>query len=118
VLGNELIEINYSSKPLYLYPAIWDALNWATHEWNCKVDYNYGLFVATFKNLVLKGCTFDPIQVSVDVICSENLKAQDRLNANISCLIYIVMFDIGTLFHHRSVLLFRKRNKCLKRLES
>jgi len=77
VLRNEQMESNYPSKLMYLYATIWDASKWAIHEGNHKVDFNHGPFVATYKNLILKGCIFDPIQVSDDEFCSENLKAQD-----------------------------------------
>jgi len=77
VLWNEQLESNYPSKPIYLYATIWDASNWATHEGNHKVNYNYGPFVATYKNLILEGCIFYPIQVPDDEFCSDNLKAQD-----------------------------------------
>lgn len=77
VLRNKQMENNYPSKPMYLYATIWDASKWAIHEGNRKVDYSYGPFIATYKNLILKGCIFDPIEVPDDEFCSENLKAQD-----------------------------------------
>jgi len=113
-----------------MLPTIWDASKWAIHEGNHKVDYNHGSFVATYKNLILKGCVFDPIQAPDDEFCSENLKAQDyaiikplpvskcKTSANISCPTPTVMIHIGTLSHHRSVLLFRKKNECLTRTEN
>jgi xyloglucan:xyloglucosyl transferase len=81
VLRSEEMGGEYPSKPMSLYSTIWDASNWATSGGKYKVNYKYAPFVAEFKDLVLKGCSLDPIQeVSDDEACSDqniDLEAQD-----------------------------------------
>ncbi|KAF7829182.1 putative xyloglucan endotransglucosylase/hydrolase protein 30 [Senna tora] len=72
---------DYPSKPMSLYATIWDASNWATSGGKYKVNYKYAPFVSEFKDLVLHGCSVDPIQeVSATGACSgihAELQAQD-----------------------------------------
>ncbi|KAL4196087.1 hypothetical protein AMTRI_Chr04g244290 [Amborella trichopoda] len=53
---------HYPSKPMSLYATIWDGSDWATSGGRFKVNYKYAPFVAQFSDLVLDGCTVDPIQ--------------------------------------------------------
>ncbi|KAA8525834.1 hypothetical protein F0562_007689 [Nyssa sinensis] len=62
VVRNEKMGGDYPSKPMSLYATIWDASNWATAGGKFKVNYRYEPFVSEFKDLVLDGCTVDPIQ--------------------------------------------------------
>ena len=41
-------------------------------------SYNHGPFVATYKNLILEGCTFDPIQVP-DINFAQKLRHYEPL---------------------------------------
>jgi len=81
VLRNEEMGGEYPTKPMSLYSTIWDASNWATSGGKYKVNYKYAPFVAEFKDLVLKGCSLDPIQeVTNGDVCEDqniDLEAQD-----------------------------------------
>ncbi|TKY70065.1 xyloglucan endotransglucosylase/hydrolase protein 30 [Spatholobus suberectus] len=81
VLRSKEMGADYPSKPMSLYATIWDASNWATSGGKYKVNYKYAPFVTEFKDLVLKGCSADPIQeVSGAEDCSgqhADLEAQD-----------------------------------------
>ncbi|QHO44523.1 hypothetical protein S83_014408 [Arachis hypogaea] len=83
VLRSAEMGADYPSKPMSLYATIWDASNWATSGGKYKVNYKYAPFVAEFKDLVLKGCSVDPIEESTVAgrsICSDqhaDLEAQD-----------------------------------------
>ncbi|KAI3846648.1 hypothetical protein MKX03_012050 [Papaver bracteatum] len=54
----------FPSKPMSLYATIWDGSTWATNGGKYKVNYKYAPFVAEFSDLVLHGCTVDPIELS------------------------------------------------------
>ncbi|KAI3813868.1 hypothetical protein L1987_18603 [Smallanthus sonchifolius] len=54
---------DYPSKPMTLYATIWDASEWATNGGKYKVNYKYAPYIAEFTNLVLHGCTVDPIEL-------------------------------------------------------
>ncbi|OIV92973.1 hypothetical protein TanjilG_20635 [Lupinus angustifolius] len=81
VLQSEKMGADYPSKPMSLYATIWDASNWATSGGKYKVNYKYAPFVTEFKDLVLKGCSVDPIQeVPYGKACTNqhaDLEAQD-----------------------------------------
>lgn len=81
VLRSEKMGGDYPSKPMSLYATIWDASNWATSGGKYKVNYKYAPFVTQFKDLVLKGCSVDPIQEILDrqgcYEQHEDLEAQD-----------------------------------------
>ncbi|KAJ0682571.1 putative xyloglucan:xyloglucosyl transferase [Helianthus annuus] len=53
---------DFPSKPMSLYATIWDASNWATNGGKYKVNYKYAPFVTEMTDLVLHGCTSNPIQ--------------------------------------------------------
>ncbi|XXG75554.1 hypothetical protein AAC387_Pa08g0100 [Persea americana] len=53
---------DYPSKPMSLYATIWDGSTWATSGGRYKVDYSHAPFVSEFTDLVLHGCSVDPIQ--------------------------------------------------------
>jgi xyloglucan:xyloglucosyl transferase len=62
VIRNPAMGGDYPSKPMSLYATIWDASTWATSGGKYKVNYDFQPFVAEFTDLVLEGCTVDPIQ--------------------------------------------------------
>lgn len=62
VQKSEEMGADYPSKPMSLYTTIWDASDWATSGGKYKVNYKYAPFVSEFKDLVLDGCSVDPIQ--------------------------------------------------------
>ncbi|KAF7138877.1 hypothetical protein RHSIM_Rhsim07G0132500 [Rhododendron simsii] len=62
VIRNPAMGGDYPSKPMSLYATIWDASTWATSGGKYKVNYNFQPFVSDFTDLVLEGCTVDPIQ--------------------------------------------------------
>ncbi|KAI3991905.1 hypothetical protein MKX01_012850 [Papaver californicum] len=55
---------DFPSKPMSLYATIWDGSAWATNGGKYKVNYKYAPYVAEFSDLVLHGCTVDPIELS------------------------------------------------------
>ncbi|KAI3830651.1 hypothetical protein MKW92_030036 [Papaver armeniacum] len=55
---------DFPSKPMSLYATIWDGSTWATNGGKYKVNYRYAPYVAEFSDLVLHGCTVDPIELS------------------------------------------------------
>ncbi|XWS62214.1 hypothetical protein CRYUN_Cryun07bG0191600 [Craigia yunnanensis] len=62
VVANDEMGGDYPSKPMSLYATIWDASSWATSGGKHKVNYEYAPFTSEFKELVLDGCSMDPIQ--------------------------------------------------------
>ncbi|GMH26282.1 hypothetical protein Nepgr_028125 [Nepenthes gracilis] len=52
---------HFPSKPMSLYATIWDGSDWATNGGKYRVNYKYAPYVAQFSDLVLHGCTVDPI---------------------------------------------------------
>lgn len=81
IIRSEEMGADYPAKPMALYATIWDASNWATSGGKYKVNYKYAPFVTEMKDLVLKGCSVDPIQeVSARELCSDqhaDLEEQD-----------------------------------------
>lgn len=55
---------DFPSKPMSLYATIWDASSWATSGGRYKVNYKYAPYTAEFADLVLHGCTVNPIDLS------------------------------------------------------
>ncbi|KAI3906435.1 hypothetical protein MKX01_029050 [Papaver californicum] len=55
---------DFPSKPMSLYATIWDGSAWATNGGKYKVNYKYAPYVAEFSDLVLHGCSVDPIELS------------------------------------------------------
>ncbi|XP_051123919.1 probable xyloglucan endotransglucosylase/hydrolase protein 30 [Andrographis paniculata] len=53
---------DFPSKPMGLYATIWDASDWATSGGKYRANYKYAPFVAEFTDLVLHGCTSDPLE--------------------------------------------------------
>ncbi|GLT58525.1 hypothetical protein SLA2020_314110 [Shorea laevis] len=72
VIHNEEMGGDYPSKPMSLYATIWDASSWATNGGKNGVDYKYAPFTSEFKDFALEGCPVDPIQESLDTVCSES----------------------------------------------
>lgn len=73
VLRNNAMGSEYPSKPMSLYATIWDASNWATSGGKYKVNYKYSPFASEYKDLVLDGCSVDPIQrIPTAFTCSES----------------------------------------------
>uniref|UniRef100_A0A1D1YXR5 Xyloglucan endotransglucosylase/hydrolase n=1 Tax=Anthurium amnicola TaxID=1678845 RepID=A0A1D1YXR5_9ARAE len=61
---NEGLGGDFPSKPMSLYATIWDGSTWATSGGRYKVNYKYAPFIAEFANLILSGCTVNPIDQS------------------------------------------------------
>eukprot|EP00262_Sarcandra_glabra_P006116 TRINITY_DN18211_c0_g1_i2.p1 TRINITY_DN18211_c0_g1~~TRINITY_DN18211_c0_g1_i2.p1 ORF type:complete len:346 (+),score=31.52 TRINITY_DN18211_c0_g1_i2:32-1039(+) len=55
---------DFPSKPMSLYATVWDGSNWATSGGRYKVNYKYAPYIAEFTNLILAGCSVDPIEQS------------------------------------------------------
>ncbi|XP_031484586.1 probable xyloglucan endotransglucosylase/hydrolase protein 30 [Nymphaea colorata] len=62
---------DYPSKPMALYATIWDGSTWATSGGRYKANYKYAPFVSEFSDLILEGCSVDPIQ-QVSERCDEH----------------------------------------------
>eukprot|EP01018_Ginkgo_biloba_P026271 Gb_33516 [translate_table: standard] len=62
VVKTEGMGSQYPSKPMSVYATIWDGSDWATKGGTYKVNYKYAPFTATFTDLVLEGCTVNPIE--------------------------------------------------------
>lgn len=60
ILYNDVISSVYPSKPMSVYATIWDGSEWATHGGKYPVDYKYAPFVASFGEMEMNGCIFDP----------------------------------------------------------
>ncbi|KAG8362919.1 hypothetical protein BUALT_BualtUnG0023900 [Buddleja alternifolia] len=71
IVRNDAMGGDFPSKPMALYATIWDASDWATSGGKYKANYKYAPFVAEFTDLVLHGCTMDPLQEVVDTGCEE-----------------------------------------------
>ncbi|WOL12127.1 putative xyloglucan endotransglucosylase/hydrolase protein 33 [Canna indica] len=56
---SEAMSRAYPSKPMSIYSTIWDASDWATHGGKKPVNYKFGPFVASFKDLEMAGCTWN-----------------------------------------------------------
>ncbi|XP_073011656.1 probable xyloglucan endotransglucosylase/hydrolase protein 27 [Typha latifolia] len=54
----------FPSKPMSLYATIWDGSTWATLGGRYKVNYKYAPYVAEFADLVLHGCSVNPMDHS------------------------------------------------------
>ncbi|XAR63710.1 Xyloglucan:xyloglucosyl transferase [Bertholletia excelsa] len=55
---------DFPSKPMSLYATIWDGSDWATNGGRYRVNYKYAPYIAEFSDLILHGCTVDPIEGS------------------------------------------------------
>ncbi|KAM7255083.1 hypothetical protein ACFE04_020324 [Oxalis oulophora] len=53
---------DFPSKPMSLYATIWDGSDWATNGGKYRVNYKYSPYISEFSDLVLHGCTVDPIE--------------------------------------------------------
>ncbi|RZC89531.1 hypothetical protein C5167_027073 [Papaver somniferum] len=71
----------FPSKPMSLYATIWDGSTWATNGGKYKVNYKYAPFVAEFSDLVLHGCTVDPIELS-SINCDTTTSNIDILSSS------------------------------------
>lgn len=56
---NSAISSVYPSKPMSVYATIWDGSEWATHGGKYPVNYKYGPFVASFKDVEMSGCIWN-----------------------------------------------------------
>ncbi|KAL5987556.1 hypothetical protein ACLOJK_035304 [Asimina triloba] len=63
----------YPSKPMSVYATIWDGSEWATHGGKKPVNYQYAPFQATFTELQMEGCKWNP-KIGVPS-CSKNGQA-------------------------------------------
>lgn len=50
----------YPSKPMSVFATIWDASEWATHGGKYPVNYQYAPFVASFGEMEMEGCIWNP----------------------------------------------------------
>jgi xyloglucan:xyloglucosyl transferase len=55
---------DFPAKPMSLYATIWDGSEWATNGGKYRVNYKYSPYISEFSDLVLHGCTVDPIEHS------------------------------------------------------
>uniref|UniRef100_A0A7N0TFD5 Xyloglucan endotransglucosylase/hydrolase n=1 Tax=Kalanchoe fedtschenkoi TaxID=63787 RepID=A0A7N0TFD5_KALFE len=53
---------DFPSKPMSVYATIWDGSDWATNGGRYRVNYKYAPYIAEFSDLILHGCTVDPIE--------------------------------------------------------
>ncbi|KAK4488595.1 hypothetical protein RD792_004361 [Penstemon davidsonii] len=71
IVRNDAMGADFPSKPMGLYATIWDASDWATSGGKYRANYKYAPFVAEFTDLVLHGCTTDPLEEVVAASCTE-----------------------------------------------
>ncbi|XP_073060559.1 probable xyloglucan endotransglucosylase/hydrolase protein 30 [Primulina eburnea] len=67
---------DFPSKPMGLYATIWDGSDWATSGGKYRANYKYAPFVAEFTDLVLQGCTSDPLEEVIDTGCADQKDSQ------------------------------------------
>ncbi|XP_077237766.1 xyloglucan:xyloglucosyl transferase 33 [Tasmannia lanceolata] len=60
---SEAISRAYPSKPMSVYSTIWDGSKWATHGGKKPVNYMFAPFVASFSELEIEGCIWNPTKV-------------------------------------------------------
>lgn len=84
VVRKEEMGGDYPSKPMSIYATIWDGSPWATSGGRYRVNYKYAPFVSEFTDLVLHGCSVDPIQQLPSSKCAD-------LDASISSADYAVI---------------------------
>lgn len=73
---------DFPSKPMALYATIWDASNWATNGGKYKVNYKYAPFITEMTDLVLHGCTSNPIQELSTESCLETDTQLETIHYN------------------------------------
>ncbi|XP_074585970.1 putative xyloglucan endotransglucosylase/hydrolase protein 28 [Curcuma longa] len=61
VVRTEAMGGEFPSKPMSLYATIWDGSTWATLGGRYKVNYKYAPYVAKLTDLVLHGCSVNPM---------------------------------------------------------
>ncbi|KAI3906470.1 hypothetical protein MKX01_029085 [Papaver californicum] len=71
---------DFPSKPMSLYATIWDGSAWATNGGKYKVNYRYAPYVAEFSDLVLHGCSVDPIELS-SLNCDTTTNNEDIMSS-------------------------------------
>jgi xyloglucan:xyloglucosyl transferase len=76
IVKNDAMRGDFPSKPMGLYATIWDASDWATSGGKYRANYKYAPFVAEFTDLVLHGCTSDPLE---EVVPVEGCAGDDQL---------------------------------------
>ncbi|KAL4639132.1 hypothetical protein ACB092_03G195800 [Castanea dentata] len=59
-IHNSAFSYVYPSKPMSVYATIWDGSDWATHGGKYPVNYKYAPFVASFANVEMSGCIWNP----------------------------------------------------------
>ncbi|XP_075519286.1 putative xyloglucan endotransglucosylase/hydrolase protein 30 [Primulina tabacum] len=85
MVRNEAMGDDFPSKPMGLYATIWDGSEWATSGGKYRANYKYAPFVAEFTDLVLHGCTSDPLEEVIDTGCAEKDSQLDTADfANIT----------------------------------
>lgn len=60
----------YPSKAMSVYATIWDGSEWATNGGKYPVNYKYAPFVASFADMEMSGCIWNP-NGSVNSSCSK-----------------------------------------------
>ncbi|KAJ0965442.1 hypothetical protein J5N97_026580 [Dioscorea zingiberensis] len=70
---SEAMSTAYPSKPMSVYSTIWDGSDWATHGGKKSVNYNFAPFVASFKDMEMDGCVWNPSnKINTTSNCSNN----------------------------------------------
>lgn len=74
--------VPYPTKPMNAFATIWDGSTWATEGGQYHVNYTQGPFDATFTNLKLEGCVWDPrLQIAAPECALHTYKAWFNDNA-------------------------------------
>ncbi|KAF8378305.1 hypothetical protein HHK36_029644 [Tetracentron sinense] len=60
VYHSDAISSVYPSKAMSVYATIWDGSRWATHGGKYPVNYKFAPFVASFGEMEMEGCLWDP----------------------------------------------------------
>lgn len=70
----------YPSKPMSVYATIWDGSEWATRGGKYPVNYKYAPFVASFGEMVMKGCALNPTAGSTQPCSKSSLSNLDPVD--------------------------------------
>ncbi|XP_075517432.1 putative xyloglucan endotransglucosylase/hydrolase protein 30 isoform X2 [Primulina tabacum] len=76
MVRNQAMGGDFPSKPMGLYATTWDDSDWATSGGMYRANYKYAPFVAEFTDLVLQGCTSDPLEEVIDTGCADQKDSQ------------------------------------------
>lgn len=112
ITRNETSAGHFPSKPMSLYATIWDGSSWATSGGRYKVNYKYAPYVAELTDLILHGCSMDPIEHSstchssdtrlynnTTLSTDERSSMEDFRNKHI---VYSYCYDQDRYLHHHT----------------